>query len=113
MTPEEAKRLLDAQKGDEQVLQLKPQGKARKPKPAGQGLVSRQTSMFRLLPPGVPDLLLCTIDQREQRDRRRGGPLGLLDFRELTQNFRARRLVARGNVLASSRRARRAKRGAR
>jgi Ca-activated chloride channel family protein len=27
MTPEEAKRLLDAQKGNEQVLQLKPQGK--------------------------------------------------------------------------------------
>ena len=27
MTPEEAKRLLDAQRGDEQVLQLKPQGK--------------------------------------------------------------------------------------
>jgi hypothetical protein len=27
MTPEEAKRLLDAQKGDEQFLQLKPQGK--------------------------------------------------------------------------------------
>jgi Ca-activated chloride channel family protein len=27
MTPEEAKRLLDAQKGDERVLQLKPQGK--------------------------------------------------------------------------------------
>jgi hypothetical protein len=27
MTPEEAQRLLDAQKGDEQVLQLKPQGK--------------------------------------------------------------------------------------
>jgi len=27
MTPEEAKRLLDAQKGDEQILQLKPQGK--------------------------------------------------------------------------------------
>jgi Ca-activated chloride channel family protein len=27
MTPEEAKRLLDAQKGDEQVLQMKPQGK--------------------------------------------------------------------------------------
>jgi hypothetical protein len=27
MTPEEAKRLLDAQKGDEQVLQLKPQGR--------------------------------------------------------------------------------------
>jgi Ca-activated chloride channel family protein len=27
MTPEEAKKLLDAQKGDEQVLQLKPQGK--------------------------------------------------------------------------------------
>jgi site-specific DNA-cytosine methylase len=27
MTPEEAKRLLDAQKGDEQVLQLKPPGK--------------------------------------------------------------------------------------
>jgi len=27
MTPEEAKRLLDAQKGDEQVLQWKPQGK--------------------------------------------------------------------------------------
>jgi Ca-activated chloride channel family protein len=26
MTPEEAKRLLDSQKGDEQVLQLKPQG---------------------------------------------------------------------------------------
>ena len=34
MTPEEAKRLLDTQKGDEQVLQLKPEGKphdARKP----------------------------------------------------------------------------------
>jgi Ca-activated chloride channel family protein len=28
MTPEEAKRLLDAQKGNEQVLQLKPQGKS-------------------------------------------------------------------------------------
>jgi hypothetical protein len=27
MTPEEAKRLLDAQKGDEQILQMKPQGK--------------------------------------------------------------------------------------
>jgi Mg-chelatase subunit ChlI len=27
MTPEEAQRLLDAQKGDEQVLQLKPKGK--------------------------------------------------------------------------------------
>jgi hypothetical protein len=27
MTPEEAKHLLDAQKGDEQVLQMKPQGK--------------------------------------------------------------------------------------
>ena len=27
MTPEEAKRLLDAQKGDEQFLQMKPQGK--------------------------------------------------------------------------------------
>jgi Ca-activated chloride channel family protein len=27
MTPEEAKRLLDAQKGDEQILQWKPQGK--------------------------------------------------------------------------------------
>jgi Ca-activated chloride channel family protein len=27
MTPQEAKRLLDAQKGDEQFLQLKPQGK--------------------------------------------------------------------------------------
>ena len=27
MTPEEAKRLLDTQKGDEQVLQLKPQGR--------------------------------------------------------------------------------------
>jgi Ca-activated chloride channel family protein len=27
MTPEEAKRLLDAQKGDEQVLQFQPQGK--------------------------------------------------------------------------------------
>jgi uncharacterized protein YdaU (DUF1376 family) len=27
MTPEEAKRLLDVQKGDEQLLQLKPQGK--------------------------------------------------------------------------------------
>jgi transcription initiation factor TFIID subunit TAF12 len=27
MTPEEAKKLLDAQKGDEQLLQLKPQGK--------------------------------------------------------------------------------------
>jgi Ca-activated chloride channel family protein len=31
MTPEEAKRLLDAQKGDEQVLQLKPQGKPENP----------------------------------------------------------------------------------
>jgi hypothetical protein len=29
MTPEDAKRLLDAQKGDEQFLQLKPQGKPR------------------------------------------------------------------------------------
>ena len=29
MTPEEAKRLLDAQKGDEQLLQLKPDGKPR------------------------------------------------------------------------------------
>ncbi len=29
MTPEEAKRLLDAQKGNEQFLQLKPQGKPR------------------------------------------------------------------------------------
>jgi Ca-activated chloride channel family protein len=29
MTPEEAKRLLDAQKGDEQVLQFKPQQKSR------------------------------------------------------------------------------------
>ena len=29
MTPEAAKRLLDAQKGDEQFLQLKPQGKPR------------------------------------------------------------------------------------
>jgi Ca-activated chloride channel family protein len=27
MTPEEAKKLLDAQKGDEKILQLKPQGK--------------------------------------------------------------------------------------
>ncbi len=27
MTPEEAKRLLDAQKGDEQVLKLQPKGK--------------------------------------------------------------------------------------
>ena len=27
LTPEEAKQLLDAQKGNEQVLQLKPQGK--------------------------------------------------------------------------------------
>jgi hypothetical protein len=27
MTPEEAKRLLDAQKGNEQILQMKPQGK--------------------------------------------------------------------------------------
>jgi hypothetical protein len=32
MTPEEAKRLLDAQKGDEQVLQLKPDGKPRDPR---------------------------------------------------------------------------------
>ena len=32
MTPEEAKRLLDAQKGDEQFLQLKPQEKAEPPK---------------------------------------------------------------------------------
>lgn len=31
MTPEEAKRLLDAQKGDEQVLQWKPQGKPENP----------------------------------------------------------------------------------
>jgi Mg-chelatase subunit ChlI len=31
MTPEEAKRLLDAQKGDEQVLQWKPQGKPKNP----------------------------------------------------------------------------------
>jgi hypothetical protein len=31
MTPEEAKRLLDAQKGNEQVLQLKPQGKPENP----------------------------------------------------------------------------------
>jgi|ERR1017187_6036850 Ca-activated chloride channel family protein len=31
MTPEEAKRLLDAQKGNEQVLQLKPQGKPETP----------------------------------------------------------------------------------
>ena len=31
MTPEEAKKLLDAQKGDEQVLQLKPQGKPQDP----------------------------------------------------------------------------------
>ena len=31
MTPEEAKRLLDAQKGDEQFLQLKPQGKPENP----------------------------------------------------------------------------------
>lgn len=27
MTPAEARRMLDAQKGDEQFLQLKPQGK--------------------------------------------------------------------------------------
>ena len=27
MTPEEAKRLLDAQKGDEQILQMQPSGK--------------------------------------------------------------------------------------
>ena len=40
MTPEEAKRLLDAQKGDEQVLQWRPQGKAGRPKPAGQRLVT-------------------------------------------------------------------------
>ena len=32
MTPEEAKRLLDAQKGAEQVLQLKPDGKPRDPR---------------------------------------------------------------------------------
>ena len=31
MSPEEAKRLLDAQKGDEQVLQWKPQGKPENP----------------------------------------------------------------------------------
>jgi len=31
MTPEEAKRLLDGQKGDEQVLQFKPQGKPENP----------------------------------------------------------------------------------
>jgi hypothetical protein len=31
MTPEEAKRLLDAQKDDEQVLQFKPQGKPENP----------------------------------------------------------------------------------
>jgi hypothetical protein len=31
MTPAEAKRLLDAQKGDEQVLQLKPDAKPRDP----------------------------------------------------------------------------------
>jgi Ca-activated chloride channel family protein len=31
MTPEEAKRLLDAQKGDEQLLQMKPQDKPRDP----------------------------------------------------------------------------------
>jgi Ca-activated chloride channel family protein len=31
MTPEEAKRLLDSQKGGEQVLQLKPQGKPENP----------------------------------------------------------------------------------
>jgi Ca-activated chloride channel family protein len=31
MTPEEAKRLLDAQKGDEQILQMKPQDKPRDP----------------------------------------------------------------------------------
>jgi hypothetical protein len=31
MTPEEAKHLLDSQKGDEQVLQLKPQGKPQNP----------------------------------------------------------------------------------
>jgi len=34
MTPEEAKRLLDAQKGDEQFLQLKPQGKPKNPNQA-------------------------------------------------------------------------------
>jgi Ca-activated chloride channel family protein len=32
MTPEEAKRLLDAQKGDEQVLKLQPKGKPQDPK---------------------------------------------------------------------------------
>jgi Ca-activated chloride channel family protein len=32
MTPEEAKRLLDAQKGSEQLLQLKPDGKPRDPR---------------------------------------------------------------------------------
>jgi outer membrane biosynthesis protein TonB len=31
MTPDEAKRLLDAQKGNEQLLQLKPEGKPRNP----------------------------------------------------------------------------------
>jgi hypothetical protein len=31
MTPEEAKRLLDAQKGNEQMLQLKPEGKPNNP----------------------------------------------------------------------------------
>ena len=31
MTKEEAKRLLDAQKGNEQIFQLKPDGKPRDP----------------------------------------------------------------------------------
>ena len=31
MTPAEAKRLLDAQKGDEQFLQMKPEGKPENP----------------------------------------------------------------------------------
>ena len=31
LTPEEAKRLLDAQKGNEQLLQLKPENKPRDP----------------------------------------------------------------------------------
>ena len=34
MTPEEAKRLLDAQKGNEQLLQMKPQDKPREPQRA-------------------------------------------------------------------------------
>ena len=41
MTPEEAKRLLDAQKGNEQVAANETAGQTGKAKPAGQGLVAK------------------------------------------------------------------------